>query len=399
MACASSLAARLRAAGDWVAPLTRTGGAAALLLGLSSGYVAPMAAAAGTLGAEVSSVELRARVQVAAGPVRLGDVANITSRSLATLRTLIALPIGQAPRPGSMAVLDRASLERWVAAKGVTPWEPDALPAGGPAIRWTGAPEVSIDSAAQELAGDTVSQAARASLLAWLSRRSVRADVQVISASHDLTLPAGTATLRVRSLPEDALPSRRMQVWVEVWVDGRFARSTVVSFEVQAWAPMVVATDELQAGTPLDALTLRASTTTREVNLTSLPPTSAKGAATALSARNAAINAKATVPAMARGSMADSSQYAQAPRNAPPQLRRTLKAGDVLTDASVEPAAAVVRGNWARMQTHSGDVLIENRVEVLQDGRAGQLVRVRVPSSREEVIARVTGPGELELRQ
>jgi len=97
--------------------------------------------------------------------------------------------------------------------------------------------------------------------------------------------------------------------------------------------------------------------------------------------------------------MADSSQYAQAPRNAPPQLRRTLKAGDVLTDASVEPAAAVVRGNWARMQTHSGDVLIENRVEVLQDGRAGQLVRVRVPSSREEVIARVTGPGELELRQ
>ena len=50
----------------------------------------------------------------------------------------------------------------------------------------------------------------------------------------------------------------------------------------------------------------------------------------------------------------------------------------------------------ARMM--GGDVTVESRVEVLQDGRKGQLVRVKVPGAGGEVVARVTGPGQVEVQ-
>ncbi|MNV36981.1 flagellar basal body P-ring biosynthesis protein FlgA [compost metagenome] len=80
------------------------------------------------------------------------------------------------------------------------------------------------------------------------------------------------------------------------------------------------------------------------------------------------------------------------------RLRKPLKAGEVLTRAHLESMPAVVRGNWALLQARSGDVAVESRVEVLQDGREGQLVRVKVPGAKGEVLARVTGPGQVEVQ-
>ena len=57
---------------------------------------------------------------------------------------------------------------------------------------------------------------------------------------------------------------------------------------------------------------------------------------------------------------------------------------------------AVSRGAFAAMAVRSGEVQIETRVEVLQDGAPGQYVRVRLPNTSTSVLALVVAPGRVE---
>lgn len=57
----------------------------------------------------------------------------------------------------------------------------------------------------------------------------------------------------------------------------------------------------------------------------------------------------------------------------------------------------VERGGWATLRSTEGVVSLESRVAVLQDGRAGDQVRVRAPGGGAVVFARVVGPAQLEL--
>jgi len=203
-----------------------------------------------------------------------------------------------------------------------------------------------------------------------LAERSVRADVQAASVARDLMLPAGVPTLRVRPLARQAVPSKRMLVWVDAWVDDRFVRTTAVTFEVDAWAPVTVAATPMESGTVIDGIVLAGAMEKRVVDLT----------------------------AVKRGASTGSDGGINLASDKPQRLRRALRAGEVLTGAHLEPEPVVTRGNWANLQARSGDVSVESRVEVLQDGRKGQIVRVKVPGSHAEVLARVTGPGQVEVQ-
>jgi len=305
------------------------------------------------------TIELRAGVKVDRSQVRLGDVAYLTTRDLATLRQLMALPMGAAPRPGSPAVLDRETVERWIHAK-----------SGLFAIRWEGPIEVSVESAASQLPGDIVVDAAQSALTRWLSERSLRAEVRPVSTARDLVVPAGKPTLHVRPIASRALPSKRMLVWVDAWVDDRFVRTTAVSFEVSAWASVPVAVSDVDRGVTVDPVVRHGALKEREVDLTTLR------------------QGKPAVCAKSRTALAESGQ----------QLRRPLRSGEALTEAHLEPAIAVARGGSAELTARSGDVAIRSRVEVLQDGRPGQTVRVKVPGGSGDVLARVTGPGQVEVQ-
>jgi flagellar basal body P-ring formation protein FlgA len=325
--------------------------------------------AGGAAASAPISVELRPQVKVAKGSVRLGDVAFLTTHDLPTLRRLMALPLGPSPRPGSPALLDRETIARWVQARSGLQTVDSALRVQAPVIRWSGAAETEIETAVQQLSGETVVNAARAALLGWLSQRSVRAEVEAVSSAPDLLLPPGAPTLRVRPLAGHAQPTRRMLVWVDAWVDDRFVRSTAVTFEVGAWAPVAVAETGIERGARVDPIVLHGAMATREVDLTTLRQ------GTPVRAANG-------------GELPGDSQ----------RLRRPLRTGEVLTRAHLEATPAVVRGNVAHLLARSGDVSVESRVEVLQDGREGQLVRVKVPGASGEVLARVTGPGQVEVQ-
>lgn len=62
-----------------------------------------------------------------------------------------------------------------------------------------------------------------------------------------------------------------------------------------------------------------------------------------------------------------------------------------------DAALAVARGEWAVLRATEGSITLESRVEVLQDGRAGERIRVRAQGVAGPMFARVVGPGRLEL--
>lgn len=58
---------------------------------------------------------------------------------------------------------------------------------------------------------------------------------------------------------------------------------------------------------------------------------------------------------------------------------------------------AVERGDQAALRTTAGAVQLESRVEVLEDGHVGDVVRVRQQGATALLSARVTGPGQVEV--
>jgi flagella basal body P-ring formation protein FlgA len=70
--------------------------------------------------------------------------------------------------------------------------------------------------------------------------------------------------------------------------------------------------------------------------------------------------------------------------------------------ASAQPSSKgdasllVRRGAWAVLSTSQGGVAVESRVEVLQDGKAGQRVLVRGSMWPQPIAARVIGNALLE---
>lgn len=342
--------------------------AASLAVLLTAGLVSMVAPQAAERDVRI---ELKSHATVSETDVRLGDIAFLTTRDLTLLRRLIALPIGPAPRPGADAWIDRGAVESWVYARAglrtLSYLSSDEVPS----LHWSGATGIRIESASQQLAAAVLLDAGRTVLVRHLSGQGARIDVQPLSAVRDLTLPAGTPILRVRPIAEGFAPSRRMVVWIDVWVDDRFIRTVPVSYEVSAWAPRQVATAEIASGTSFDPLVRQGATQTEEIDLAAARHSARTSSAAAL---------------------------ADAARPQDVRLRRALRPGDVITDAHLEIAPAVGRGRWARLLARSGDVSVESRVEVLQDGRQGQIVRVKVPGSRGEVLARVVGQGEVELQ-
>ena len=75
--------------------------------------VASLLACAAAVAAPVD-VELRPRISARDRQVVLGDVAYLRTTDLASMQRLVSLPLGPAPRAGRDAVLDRATLQRWI---------------------------------------------------------------------------------------------------------------------------------------------------------------------------------------------------------------------------------------------------------------------------------------------
>lgn len=313
-------------------------------------------------GEALVRIDLSASVGVARPEVTLGDIAAMSTPDLQVLRRLVAMPLGPAPRAGEKAQLGRAELMHWIHLRtGLSARQ----------VVWEGAQAAELHRASAQIPGTLFAVTATESLQAWLAARSSHADVSVTAVPRDVAVPLGQSVLRPRPMAQDAPLARRMVVWVDVWVEDRFVRTVPVGFEVAAYGPAYVAASNLPAGVRVDAPAL----SVREVELTGrVAPVWAPVGTAAGGARMAAAGE-------AR------------------QLRRPVPAGSALTRLDVEIPPAVARGDWVSLRVRSGAIEMEERAEALQNGRIGQTVNVKPSKATSAILARVVGPGQVEITQ
>jgi flagellar basal body P-ring formation protein FlgA len=101
-----------------------------------------------------------------------------------------------------------------------------------------------------------------------------------------------------------------------------------------------------------------------------------------------------TVPVALEVASDTSEAAAMTPPDAAPPLQRIDSQQASARDTS---PPVVARGDWATLRSTAGPILVEGRVEVLQDGRPGQKIRVRQQGVAGTVLARVLEHGQLEL--
>lgn len=321
-------------------------GLAAMVFAAASVAAAP--AQSGDLAAGEVQIELRPQVTVPNRQVLLGDVAHVRTTELATIQRLVALPLGEAPRPGGQAVLERQALARWIRSR---------MGIESQRVTWLGVERTVVQATAQTLLAAQVEEVAREALQQWLQARTTRFDLEGSGAGQTLQLPPGQLTLKARPLPAGTRPAPRMVVWVDAWVDGAFVRAVAVAFQVEAYQQAWVATGD----TPASALLQSPLVQQREVPIT------------AVSAAIRPVGEATGVRSV-----------------------RPLKAGDVLTTANTHKVSAVGRGEWVTLLFKAGPVQLEGRAEALQDGERGQMVRVRMSGATAAVEARVVERGRVE---
>ena len=315
---------------------------------------APVAVMAQTHPRTQIEIELRPEVVATQRQVMLGDVAFLRTTDLAAIQRLVALPLGPAPRPGNEAVMDRATLARWIRSQ---------LGIASEQLSWNGAERSHIKGSLQLLPAQRIEQAARAALEQWLSSRASRFDIESTGLRDDLNLPAGRVELRARSLPTGSNPSARMVVWVDVAVEGAFARTVPVTFLVEAYREAWVAKSGVAPGA-------------------TLAPTMIERREVEVSSQRAAVFA--------------AGDAAEAPPSVGLRSRRSLKAGEPLNAQNAERISAVGRGEWVTLLLKTGGTQLEGRAEALQEGDLGQVVKVRMAGASSSVEALVVDRGRVE---
>ena len=318
-------------------------------------------------------IELLPQVTVNHETVLLGEVATISTQDPALQQKLADLPLGRAPLAGQAVELGRDTLMRWIRNR---------LGIEAALIAWAGPDTTKVMPLTETVTGERIAAVAAAQLRTMLIDSGLRGTVDLLQTPPDLSVPAGKVELKPRAQANlqaagaslGPLLAKRQSVWVDIWVDDRFVRTAPVSLEVTAYAPAYVALQDLAAGLVFDPdHPDAAQVAVREVEWTGR-------------------NAEPVKPTPIE---------ATAPLPPVPQvrLRHSVKAGQTLTHADVGTAPLVTQGSFATLRSVSGPISLESRVEVLQDGAAGQTVRVKLPKGRSPILAQVTGPGQVEIRE
>jgi flagella basal body P-ring formation protein FlgA len=222
----------------------------------------------------------------------------------------------------------------------------------GVAVCWLAA---SLSPAgAREVTTQHLVDAAQIVLREALEPRFSRVDLRAMDRVAALSVEEGVLSLVARP-PAIGAVHRRMQVVVDVQINGRTVRTVPVWFHVRAHAERWTATTNLPAGHTLSADDMRRA----EIDVTSQP----------------AASGSAQLQGM--------------------RLRRSIRAGDVLYTSSVAPQIWVRRQAPVVLELRQAAVQLESRGIALADGHSGQWVGVRLSSSPRIVHGRVIAPGRV----
>jgi flagella basal body P-ring formation protein FlgA len=286
---------------------------------------------------------------VAQRHVSLASIASVECSDKVMTQTLERLVVANAPRAGAIERLTRETLDNRVRA---------LAPAMRGALQWEGANAVNVRVALAAYDGERIRTAALEQVARALQGRYERLETRA-GAVEDLSLPAGEVTLRPRPLALGGRLPSRQPVWIDLHVDGVFHRAVVVPVEIAAYAPVLVAREDLAPGREVLA---------RDFETRSLDVTRVAGE-----------------PVTADTALATF------------RTRKTLHAGDALVREAVEARPAVTRGENVTLQMHAASLQLEATAVALADARIGDMVWIKRDTAGDSLRARVVAPGIVEV--
>lgn len=170
------------------------------------------------------------------------------------------------------------------------------------------------------------------------------------------TLPAGELACEVIPADPRILPSRRFTLIFRV--DGRVAANLSVRGELEAVAPVVVASGDLARGMVLGEKDL--NMVERDLN----------------GLRNPCFDARELIGKT---------------------MKRSVRLGDVIDRAAVDFPPTVRRGDVVTITAGGRGLTVSATGLARQDGNEGETITVRNSSSQKDILCRVVGPGAVHV--
>jgi flagella basal body P-ring formation protein FlgA len=298
-------------------------------------------------GCEGTTISLKEHAAVNTSTVLLGDIADICSTESGLVERIAKLPIASSPYLGSVVNIGRDVIRRRIEeAFGPSGW------------RISGPPVVQIRQQGRAVGENEIIPLLKAHLLETTSWKESEIEIRSIDNLEGVELPWGDLELAIPK--ESSLSgSRSALIPVEVTLTGKHYRTLWLSVNLRIRAYVLQAARKIPYGK-------------------TITPEDVRQAVLEISdARVACLR----VPGDAVGLVA----------------RRTLSPGDPLTRESLTNPFLIRSGETVRLRLERKGIHIAALARAEQDGKLGQVIRIRNLDFSRPLKAQVVGRGEVEI--
>jgi flagella basal body P-ring formation protein FlgA len=299
-------------------------------------------------GAEGIVLHLKEKTAVSSNRVFLKDIADIKGPDRERLDALSRIPLGPAPEFGTVSTWNRHHIEESLQSYGLLK-----------EFRFAGALAVQVRLRGRPLCYEDIEPLVRSHLLKTTSWKESEIRVGAIGNFNGIELPPGKATLRISS--NSAIKgSGKVVVPVEIVQEDRTLRCFWITATVEIHAEVATASRRIPRGTILGADDIV------------LKSTEIKDMRASYVRRSA--DAVGTI------------------------AQRTFHPGDPLSRKALAKPFLVKKGETVRLRLQRNGIVLTSLVRAEQNGRLGQIIRVRNLDFSTVLSAQVTGKAEVELQ-
>lgn len=279
--------------------------------------------------------------------IRLGEFASVTGPK-GDVERLNQLEITRSAMPGSARQISPEWIKTRVACAGL---DARSVTIKSPAT-------IVLISASQPVEGSDIVEAAKLYVTSQLSLSDLAYTVSETGSQSDILVPAGKLEL-VAEQSSRAIAPGRLQVCVNVLVDGALYVKKNVGLNLKASGSVLVASHTIKAKEPLS------------------------GANTRVEMRDIASSSIGYLSALSDVEMI---------------AGRSISAGTVITADMIAARPAVSKGDPVVVSVRATGVKVVVKGTASQDGMVGDNIRISVPTTKEQIGATVVQPGVVEVR-
>ncbi len=304
--------------------------------------------ASGLRGLERTVISLKEEATVGASTVFLGDVADISGGDPEVVRQLAKLPVAQAPGPGLTVTIHRGLVQDKVVGSLLIPAD----------VSISGAAAAHVRIRGRAVTADEVVPLLVAGIAGTTSWRQQEIEIRSIGNLGSAELPPGDAALRV---PQKHLLTGAVNslVPLEVTIDGKPSRTFWITADIRIRAEVVRAVRAIPYGKTIAREDVAVST----VEITDARITCLRRVEDAVGLVS----------------------------------RRAISQGDPLTRESLANPLLVRSGETVHLRLERSGVHLAGLARAEQDGRLGQVIRIRNLDFSRSLKARVVGRGEVRI--